>query len=305
MDDILCVFRCDETYLAFLSALNCMHPNLRFTYELGPSVLPFLDTEISLPSIDGDGIITNVFRKPTYTGLLLNYNALCPQKWKIGLINCMIHCAYTVCCNWTFFSTEIDTLKDFFKSNGYPVNIFSSCVNRFVNSKFCQITKSVQEETLETIFIIPYIGMPSVVFGRKVKQLFKNNYNISVKVVYNTYKVKNYFSLKSRTPFPLSAKVVYKYQCLCDTNLVYIGKTKRHLVTRVKEHRTRPSAIKSHLDGCETCSSHFSIDSFEIVDRANNDYACKIKESLHIKEQQPALNTQLITSGASFVLNIF
>ena len=123
--------------------------------------------------------------------------------------------------------------------------------------------------------------------------------------MFNTFKVKNYFSLKSRTPFPLSARVVYKYKCLCDANLIYIGKTKRHLATRVKEHKKNPSAIKSHLETCDTCMSDFSIDSFKIIDRANSDYYCKIKESLHIKSEQPTLNTQLITSGASFVLNIF
>ena len=38
------------------------------------------------------------------------------------------------------------------------------------------------------------------------------------------------------TPLPLLANVVYKFQCLRDVDKVYIGKTRRHLATRVKEH---------------------------------------------------------------------
>ena len=43
---------------------------------------------------------------------------------------------------------------------------------------------------------------------------------------------------------PLMANVVYQFTCLRDANSTYIGKTIRHLATRVKEHATSPSAIK-------------------------------------------------------------
>ena len=40
---------------------------------------------------------TWTLRKPTHTGLLLNFNALCPIKWKSGLILCLLHPAKTIC----------------------------------------------------------------------------------------------------------------------------------------------------------------------------------------------------------------
>ena len=42
------------------------------------------------------------------------------------------------------------------------------------------------------------------------------------------------------------ANVVYKFKCLRDANNIYIGKTIRHLATRVKEHGTSP-AVQNHV----------------------------------------------------------
>ena len=111
--------------------------------------------------------------------------------------------------------------------------------------------------------------------------------------------------MKCRTPFPLLANIVYKFKCLRDADNTYIGKTKRHLVTRVKEHDTTPTAINKHLLMCESCKTNFSCDNFSIIDFGKNDFEITIKEALHIKYKKPNINKQLATQGASFILNIF
>ena len=124
--------------------------------------------------------------------------------------------------------------------------------------------------------------------------------------MFTSFKVKNYFSLKCRAPLPLLANVVYKFTCLRDANNTYIGKTVRHLATRVKEHGTSQSAIKDHLSSCEMCQSEYSCHkNFSVICSGRNDSEISIKEALHIKLRQPNLNKQLFTHGTSFVLNIF
>ena len=95
-----------------------------------------------------------------------------------------------------------------------------------------------------------------------IKAIFRKYFAIDVRIVFTTFKVSNYFSLKCHTPLPFMAKIVYKFQCLCDADLVYIGKTMRHLATRVREHGTSASAIHYHLSGCASCHSGFSYNSF-------------------------------------------
>ena len=86
------------------------------------------------------------------------------------------------------------------------------------------------------IFKIPYVGTFSHEFKNKIITFFNYELKVTVSPVFNTFKVSNYFSLKSQTPKQLMANVVYKYTCLCDTNITYIGETKRHLAVRSSEH---------------------------------------------------------------------
>ena len=119
---------------------------------------------------------------------------------------------------------------------------------------------------------------------------------------FTTVKVKNYFSLKSRAPLPLLANAVYQFQCLCDANKFYIGKTKRHLATREREHRQSSSAIHDHLMNCKFCKENYSVNFFKVVDRGNSDLTISIKEAIHIKLKRPNLNKQLFNFGTSSVL---
>ena len=126
VDDIFCIFRAGVPYNDFLKKLNQLHPNLKLTVEAGNSSLAFQDTQISVLTTDGETFTSPVFRKDTYTGLLLNYSAICPQRWKVGLIKCLIHRAYLMCSSWSGFTEEMEHLKNTFVKNSYPKHIFWS-----------------------------------------------------------------------------------------------------------------------------------------------------------------------------------
>ena len=306
VDDIFCVFRKGQKHEPLLQHLNSMHKNLRFTVEIGGKSLAFLDTIITLPKKEDELFNSRVYRKPTYTSLILNFTAMCPTKWKFGLIKCLLHRAYTISSDWCSMTQEFEFLRNLFRKNGYPDRMFSSCLQRFLLEKFTPATRTkVREDCVETTFPIPYVGLPSTIFARKIQQLMKDNFGIIVRIVFTTCKVKNYFSLKCTTPSPLLANVVYRYQCLSDSNKAYIGKTKRHLTTRVKEHCQGPSAIQNHLDNCRVCKEKFSCQSFAIMDSGQNDFDITIKEAIYIKSHKPLLNKQLHSQGSSFILNIF
>ena len=97
VDDIFCVFREGVDSKPFFEALNSLHINLKFTVENGDKCLSFLDTKVTLPSDESTDASINVFRKKTHTGLLLNFNAVCPKTWKCGLIFCLLNRAYNIC----------------------------------------------------------------------------------------------------------------------------------------------------------------------------------------------------------------
>ena len=105
---------------------------------------------------------------------------------------------------------------------------------------------------------------------------------VSFNEVQNSMHFDTHRSFSRMTKSLYKANVVYQFTCLRDANSTYIGKTIRHLVTRVKEHSTSPSAIKEHLSSCTTCKDNYSCNSFKVIDSANSDFEVSIKEALSL-----------------------
>ena len=104
------------------------------------------------------------------------------------------------------------------------------------------------------------------------------------------------------SPKSLKANVVYKFSCLCDINSSYIGKTKRHLAKRVKEHRSEKSAIGQQLQTYHTCDHNFNENQFQILSTGDSDFYCKIREALLIQSEKPTLNQQLFQNEYSLFI---
>ena len=85
IDDIYCVFETESASLAFLQMLNSQHAAIKFTIkkETNRKSLTFLDVQIQLTD---KGYNSCVWRKPTNTGLLLNYKADCPKTRNLVLL---------------------------------------------------------------------------------------------------------------------------------------------------------------------------------------------------------------------------
>ena len=112
-----------------------------------------------------------------------------------------------------------------------------------------------------------------------------------------------YFRLKSNVPHALRSGVVYKYTCLVDPSIAYIGKTRRHLVARVKEHGSQlDSAIFAHR---ASCNCPFSLNNFSILRSVRNDLELNICEALFIKRMDPSLNRAVANQGQSTYIKLF
>ena len=119
-------------------------------------------------------------------------------------------------------------------------------------------------------------------------------------------KIGDFFSLKCKTPEFLLTNVVYKFQCFLDENTAYVGKTDRHLVTRISEHLDpkKKSAVTKHLADCPACRHHGK-KQFSVLKKCRDDNETRVQEALLIREIHPLLNVQLHNSGAGTLLHIF
>ena len=90
VDDVFAVFQTEDDRDAFFDHLNRAHKNLTFTMETvntSSNSLPFLDAEVR---INDTRFETSVYKKPTNTGVLLNYEAMAPKTWKKAIIKCFV-----------------------------------------------------------------------------------------------------------------------------------------------------------------------------------------------------------------------
>lgn len=80
MDDVFAVI-CVRRITPFLHLLNIQNPGgIKFTHEVEDLSLPFLDLLVN--RTDEGFLSTRVYRKPTYTDLLLNFDSHHPDSVK-------------------------------------------------------------------------------------------------------------------------------------------------------------------------------------------------------------------------------
>ena len=128
-------------------------------------------------------------------------------------------------------------------------------------------------------------------FRNFAKNFFKENFNINL--VFNSVKVKNYFSYKYPIPNDLKSFLVYKFTCAsCSSG--YIGETCCHFKTRFEKNIKKDNKphISKHLHSTAAYYDLYNSLCFKIIEKGNSKFDLKIKEALHINRGKPNWNAQ-------------
>ena len=100
--------------LIFFHKLNDLHPSLLFTMEEENCYkLPFLDVLVERDEL---AFLTSVYRKPTFTGIYLSWDAFAPQSKKLNLIKCLFFRALNICSDSKI--KELKVINELFLNNG-------------------------------------------------------------------------------------------------------------------------------------------------------------------------------------------
>ena len=315
VDDTFLLFSSQSHVKKFLRYLNSRHANMNFTHECEiDDKLPFLDV---LVSREAGQLVTSLYRKPTFSGLYTNFNSFISEKYKSGLIFCLLFRIFNFTVDWGKFHDEVKFLSDIFRKNQYPQHFFDRCTRIFLNRK--QNPKSGDRvEKQKLIISLPFVGKYSNDLKRKLSALaslhFTSDFRICV-VWKSTRKLHTFFSFKDKLPMHLRSKVLYRFTC-DGCNSIYLGKTKRHFLVRAYEHmglsyktgkrfaynpdNSNNTTVLNHINQSNQCKGN--LDSFEIIGSARNDFFLRIKESLLIKKIKPCL---LNPNSQSVPLHLF
>ena len=245
VDDILATFDKEQDSLNFLNFLNKRLPNIKFTIEKQIShSIAFLDVFIS--GINNQNLTLQAYHKSTYTGLLLNFKSFTSFSYKISLIKFLIDRSFKICNNWNSFHDDIENIKSNLIKNVYPLFLIAKAIKKYLDYKFSTNQNQLKDTSDVHYFKLPYIGNLSHRIKNKLlklcKEFCKENFNI--KLVFNSFKIKNYFSYKDPIPDDLKSFQVHKFTCAsCSSR--YIGEACLHFKTRIEEHIKKDN--KSHI----------------------------------------------------------
>ena len=191
--------------------------------------LPFFD--VLIYNNDPNASLTRVYRKETFTGLLINYFSSTSYSYKMGLIKTLVDRAYKVNNTWLGFHEDINKLTDILKKNLFPSHLIEKILNRYITgTQSNHYPRSSLPTTSPTFYFkLPYIGHFPAITRKKIRHFVKRYCNdLDIKLVFSSFKIGNLFGVKDPVPDGLRSHVVYKFVC-AGCNACYIAETCRHL----------------------------------------------------------------------------
>ena len=305
MDDILCAMKAKKiTYK--LNLINSLHNNLKFTLERQLNFcIAFLDMLIK----NENGILSSTwYTKPSDTGLVMNFHALAPNKYKRSVVSSFVHRICRSCTSDKHVKESLEKARNILISNQYPSSFFEpiiqstlSKINADASStpeNVSLVNSNVEDPTLipnycfhniddkdKFLYCLQYRGKVTEHYASDLHKI-----NVPCRVVMTLRKLKTV--LPSRKPpveKMLKSNVVYKIVCpRCEA--CYVGMTSRQLTRRYTEHIGKRGVTKPHMNNCNVVLGEKDI---EILGtHTKSEKHLLTLEALFINEIRPTLNTK-------------
>ena len=103
------------------------------------------------------------YTKPTDTGLIMNFHAFAPQKYKISVVSGFVHRIYRACSTWSNFHISLEKAKQILINNQYPESFFDPIIQKTLENIVLSKTKEkITEEELgktQTFYILQGKGI--------------------------------------------------------------------------------------------------------------------------------------------------
>jgi hypothetical protein len=278
VDDTFVVVKSIEQADTILKFLNEQHKTIKFTMEkeIGNKI-NFLDITIKRkPDLT---LETLTYRKPTFTGVMLNWNSLTSIKYKTGLIRCLLDRSYKICSSEKQKQIEMAQLRILLLKNNYPSQIIDREFNKFLELKTKLAEDKIIDDEIKIKYLsLPYINDKSETISRNIKKLVKQYYpKINLRVAFKSpAQLGDHFPFKDKVIDPnKQSNVVYHVKCMdCDDD--YIGKTTQILNERIHEHTSnKDSHIYQHI---QSEKHRMDFANIEILDRASSDLKLQYKK---------------------------
>ena len=301
MDDILRTIK-RELKQAKLAEINDYHPSLRFTMEEEKDgKLPVLDMLIIR---DGKSLSSTWYSKPTDTGLLMNYHALPPRRYKRSVAAGFVYRIHRACSSWKNFSDSLAKAKCILEKNQYPPDFYEPIIEQALkkiigveeDQTHDEDKQKTADETTETtadstiqkkLVFIEYRGKVTEDYCRALRKA-----DAPCQPVLTLRKLKTVLpSLKPAIDHCVRSHLVYQITCpRCNSR--YIGKTDQYLKVRLQKHKFPSQPVGKHLRNCDALNDVKVKDVKILAASTRGEQYLLTLEALWQKEERPTINTK-------------
>ena len=276
-----------------LGDINKLHPNLKFIEECenDQQQLPVLDMKIHHDHENGT-LSSTWYNKPTDTGLIMNYHALAPKRYKRSVVSGFVYRIHRACSTTENFQTSLDKARRILEQNQYPPTFYEPIIRQAMKDileippeQTSPPPAQTENSTEKRRIMIQYRGKSTEDYARSLHKI-----NAPCTIVMTLRKLKTVLpSLKPPVEKLMKSGVVYHLSCpRCPAR--YVGQTDRHMQTRLYEHNHKAGPLKTHLQKCGATLTGDHVEILHATSRGES-YLLTL-EALYIRERKPTLNTK-------------
>ena len=295
VDDSHARFSDEVKSTEFLDILNAQDSKIQYTIEREevPGELSFLD--VTIINNKSGRYQYKVHRKEAITNLQIKPSSSVNPNTIYGVFKGFLARAHLICSK-QHLDGEIAFLLDMFVENGYDRAKLNSIVSSYKPNAVPQDTGSDSER--EPVVSLPWI--PKV--GPKLRSVYRRH---GIKVVFHRGPSLTDILSKHKSKLPTNSNSgVYKLECGCSN--IYIGETKKRILTRVKEHqrdafegRWRNSGAAEHTKNCQ---HEFRWSETKSIAMENDKTRRKIREALEIRKHKRSRQGEVLNRDAGTLL---
>jgi hypothetical protein len=176
IDDIFLIWEHSREELdKFLDHLNTCHPTIKFTHEISPTSVNFLDTTVHLKP-DGT-VYTDLYCKPTDSHNYLHFRSAHPKHCKTSLPYSQLLRVRRICTNIADYDKNACILAKSFVARGYPSHLIEEAmiqVRRLDRTELLKTSTKSKEDTNSNFFLVTTFSPHS----NPVKDIVQENWTI-------------------------------------------------------------------------------------------------------------------------------
>ncbi|CAF3250684.1 unnamed protein product [Rotaria sp. Silwood2] len=180
VDDTFVLINKDTNIDDILSILNNFHSSIKFTYKIEENdKLEFFDVQVIRSTIN-QCFETTIYRKPTFTGLLTNWNSYVPIQYKKAIIASMVNRALNICSTYKLLNDEFHEIRSIGSLNNYPMSFIDTIIgiklsqyrNKINDQPIIENNKQTMDNNKKLMYIeIPFVNSLTLGLKNKIKHL--------------------------------------------------------------------------------------------------------------------------------------